>query len=133
MSGAGPSRRQFLVGAAIAATTAAVGVGTGVVVGRRAVHQAGVASPPTPEHNGLVTGADLPSAVLGDRGVLRATLAAVGDAAARQGSTVLLGLGPAVVAAIDPRLPAAEPLPAFSQTGSMKGALAATSGRGLLG
>lgn len=106
------TRRQFLIGAAVAASTVVV-LGTGAVVGRRPIHQAGVASPPTPARHALVTGADLPAGLTDDRGALRRALATLGEAAVAHRATVLLGLGQRVVAAIDARLPGAEPLPKF--------------------
>lgn len=112
----GLTRRQLLIGAAIGATTvAAAGAGIGIALTpRRPEHQPGVASPATPQRQALVTGADLPPSVLADRDALRDALAKLGRAAAGHPATVLLGLGPAVLAAIDPRLPGSGGLPSFA-------------------
>lgn len=98
----------------------------GVPVSATGRTQAGIARPGTPQPTTLVGVFDLDLASDAVRGVLPARLDALGAAilalaspgtANPDGSgdlTVTVGLGPRIVAAIDPALPGATPLPAFA-------------------
>lgn len=89
--------------------------------------QAGIARPPTPQRFGLLAVLDLPDGpeALGPR--LAALGAAILSVANGSGPlpdgpgdlTVTVGLGPRIVAGIDPGLPGAAELPSFAGDGSM--------------
>lgn len=92
----------------------------------RGMHQAGIDRPATPQKNAVVLVADLPSAP--DRAGVLAVLAALGAAVAQVTDaadpavvpdgvgdlTVTVGIGPRLVARIDPSLPGAAALPVFT-------------------
>lgn len=109
---------------------AAVAPPRGTPVAAAGVHQAGVTRPATPQPHGLLAVADLGDpAAPPDLAAVGALLAAVGDEILRITDpdrfddavtpdgpgdlTVTVGLGPRIVAAVDPALPAAAPMPAF--------------------
>ncbi|OZD54405.1 hypothetical protein CH252_08905 [Rhodococcus sp. 06-1477-1B] len=108
---------------------------SGERVAARGIHQAGIDRPATPQKNAVVLVADLPRAA--DAGEVRELLAALGDAVERvtDGAeaavvpdgpgdlTVTIGVGPRIVAAIDPSLPGAAALPVFASDAPLDPAL----------
>ncbi len=135
----GLTRRTALIGGAAVLGASAAGVG--VAIGVRAElgqqssdtdahgeHQAGIARPATPQKSGLISVFDFveaPSAstVRESLRVLSAAITACTSSTefdplvtpdGPADLTVTIGIGPRVVAAIDPALPGATPLPSFA-------------------
>ncbi|MFJ4159947.1 Dyp-type peroxidase [Microbacterium testaceum] len=100
-------------------------------VAARGIHQAGMDRPSTPQKNAVVLVADLPSEP--DSAAVQDVLHALGDAAERVTDgieitvvpdgpgdlTVTIGIGPRLVAALDPSLPGAQALPTFASDAAL--------------
>ena len=144
-----PSRRAILTGALGGAAGLAAGVGgmaiarpvapapaptrpvdstsAGAAVPAAGTHQGGIHSPVTPQRFGRIAVYALPSvdiawlAALGER-ILDITSTTSAHAFLPDGPgdlTITVGIGPRLVAAIDPALPGAEDLPAFVGDGAI--------------